>query len=102
MGAYLKCNCNVILKIKKKTDYEISEQMFNFINYSNYYDSYAYFILNQIVTHLCVCVYVCVCVCVYTHTYIHTGCPGGNVPDVRRMFLKLKHTDITQNTYIRS
>ena len=26
----------------------------------------------------------------------------GNVPDFGRMFLTIKHTDITQNTYIRS
>ena len=32
----------------------------------------------------------------------YTGCPGGNVPDFGRMFLTLKYTDITQNTYIRS
>jgi len=32
---------------------------------------------------------------------IYTGCPGGNVPDFGRMFLTLKYTDITQNTYIR-
>ena len=32
----------------------------------------------------------------------YTGCPGGNVPDFGRMFLKLKYTDITKNTYIRS
>ena len=32
----------------------------------------------------------------------HTGCPGENVPDFGRLFLKLKYTDITQNTYIRS
>ena len=40
----------------------------------------------------------------YSHIYIytHTGCPGGNVPDFGRMFLTLKYTDITQNTYIRS
>ena len=30
------------------------------------------------------------------------GCPGRNVPDFGRMFLKLKYTDLTQNTYIRS
>jgi len=29
-------------------------------------------------------------------------CPVGNVPDFGRMFLKLKYTNITQNTYIRS
>jgi len=34
--------------------------------------------------------------------YLHTGCPGGNVPDFGRMFLKLKYADITKNTYIRS
>jgi len=33
---------------------------------------------------------------------LYTGCPGGNVPDFGRMFLKLKYTDITQNTYSRS
>ena len=32
----------------------------------------------------------------------YTGCPGRNVPEFGRMFLKLKYTDITQNTYIRS
>ena len=32
----------------------------------------------------------------------YTGCPGGNVPHFGRMFLSLKYTDITQNTYIRS
>ena len=32
----------------------------------------------------------------------YTGCPGGNVPDFGRMFLKLQYTDITKNTYIRS
>ena len=32
----------------------------------------------------------------------HTECPGGNVSDFGRMFLTLKYTDITQNTYIRS
>ena len=32
----------------------------------------------------------------------HTECPRGNVPDFRRMFLKLKYTDITKNTYTRS
>ena len=34
--------------------------------------------------------------------HIYTGCPGRNVPNFGRMFLKLKYTDITQNTYIQS
>ena len=38
----------------------------------------------------------------YIYIYIYTGCPGRNVPDFGRMFLKLKYTDITQNTYIQS
>ena len=32
----------------------------------------------------------------------YTECPWRNVPDFGRMFLKLKYTDITQNTYIQS
>ena len=32
--------------------------------------------------------YVCVC--------IYTGCPGGNVPDFGRLFLKLKYANLTQ------
>ena len=36
------------------------------------------------------------------HTDTYTGCPGGNVSDFGRMFLTLKYTHITQNTYIRS
>jgi len=32
----------------------------------------------------------------------YTGCPGGKVPDFGRMFLQLKYTDITKNTYIQS
>ena len=39
---------------------------------------------------------------VKVYIYIYTGCPGGNVPAFGRMFLTLKYTDITQNTYIRS
>jgi len=32
--------------------------------------------------------------------YIYTGCPRRNVPDFGRVFLMLKYTDITQNTYV--
>ena len=41
-------------------------------------------------------------VCMYTHTHTYIECPGGNVPEFGRMFLKLKYTDITKNTYTRS
>ena len=36
------------------------------------------------------------CYCIYT------GCPRRNVPDIGIVFLVLKCTDITQNTYIQS
>jgi hypothetical protein len=39
-------------------------------------------------------------ICSVNHTY--TGCPRRNVPDFGRVFLMLKYTDITQNTYIHS
>ena len=42
---------------------------------------------------------VCVCVCI---RHVYTECPGRNVPDFGRMFLELKYTDLTKNTYIRS
>ena len=35
-----------------------------------------------------------------SHQY--TGCPRRNVPDFGRVFLMLKYTDITQNTYVQS
>jgi hypothetical protein len=34
--------------------------------------------------------------------YVYTGCPRTNVPDFGKVFLVLKYTDITQNTYIQS
>ena len=33
---------------------------------------------------------------------LYTGCPRRNVPHFGRVFLMLKYTDITQNTYIQS
>ena len=33
---------------------------------------------------------------------LYTGCPRRNVPDFGRVFLMLKYTNITQNTYIQS
>ena len=37
----------------------------------------------------------CMYIYIYIYIYIYTGCPGRNVPDFGRMFLKLKYTDIT-------
>ena len=39
----------------------------------------------------------------YNQSYrVYTGCPGGNVPDFGKMFLKIKYTDITKNTHIQN
>jgi hypothetical protein len=35
-------------------------------------------------------------------TTTYTGCPRRNVPDFGRVFLKLKYTDIPQNTNVQS
>ena len=37
-----------------------------------------------------------------TQKIVYTGCPRRNVPDFGRVFLMLKYTDITQNTYVQS
>jgi len=56
--------------------------------------------------HAYIYMYIMWCVCVFIYTYtreqIYTGCPGRNVPDFGIMFLKLKYTDLTKNTYIQS
>ena len=39
---------------------------------------------------------------IYIYIYIYTGYPRRNVPDFGRVFLMLKYTDITQNTYVQS
>jgi hypothetical protein len=36
------------------------------------------------------------------YIHIYTGYPRRNVPDFGRVFLILKYTDITQNTYVQS
>jgi len=55
---------------------------------------------------------VCMCICCTSRREVdrptslqeiqHTECPGGNVPDFGRIVLKLKYTDLTKNTHIRS
>jgi len=37
---------------------------------------------------------------IYIYIYIYIGCPRRNVPYFGRVFLMLKCTDITQNTYV--
>ena len=38
----------------------------------------------------------------HINTCIYIECPRRNVPDFVRVFLMLKYTDITQNTYVQS
>jgi len=64
--------------------------------------------------HTYICTYIYTHTYTHTHTYIYTyintyicthiytGCPRRNVPDFRRVFVMLKYTDITQNTYVQS
>ena len=56
---------------------------------------YIYRINKYIYIHVCVWSVVC-------QNLTYTGRPGRNVPDFGRMFLKLKYTGLTKNTYIRS
>jgi len=47
----------------------------------------------------------CKCCCRrvrHRQTPLYTGCPGRNGQNFGRVFLMLKYTDITQNTYIQS
>jgi hypothetical protein len=60
-------------------------------------------------SHLAVCtctIYIFVfhtsTIYMYMYIYIYTGCRRRNVPDFRRVFLMVKYTDITQNTYVQS
>ena len=56
-------------------------------------------------TKICTLLFSCEVLYKFTdviYTYIYTGCPRRNVPDFERVFLMLKYTDITQNTYVRS
>ena len=39
---------------------------------------------------------------IFSRLMAYTECPRRNVPDFGRVFLMLKYTDITQNTYIQS
>jgi len=41
-------------------------------------------------------------VLIFRRIQFYTGCPRRNVPDFERVFLMLKYTDITQNTYVQS
>ena len=53
----------------------------------------------------CFIVLVCDCLAYYLRLFClhqYTGCPRRNVQYFGRVFLMLKYTDITQNTYIQS
>ena len=39
---------------------------------------------------------------IYIYIYMYIGCPRRNGQNFGRVFLMLKYTDITQNTYVQS
>ena len=53
-------------------------------------------------THMNICMLTCTRTRTRAHTHTYTGCPRRNVSDFGRVFLMLKYTDITQNTYVQS
>ena len=59
---------------------------------------YIYIYINM---YVCVYIYIYVYInmyiyiYIYIYLYLYTGCPGRNVPDFGKMFLKLKYTDLT-------
>jgi hypothetical protein len=73
---------------------------------STYFRNVGYQLPNDKDINLIGAIPLCVCMCMYVYIYVythtHTGCPRRNVPDFGRVFLMLKHTDITQNTYVQS
>ena len=58
------------------------------------------YIYTYIHTYINIYIYIYIYQYIYEHAY--TGCPRRNVPDFGRVFLVLKYTDITPNTYIQS
>ena len=62
--------------------------------------------LGILLLHIYIYIYIYIHTHTHTHTHIHihmyTGCPRRNVPEFGRVFLMLKYTDITQNTYVQS
>jgi hypothetical protein len=74
---------------------------------------YIYIIYINIIYNLYIYKWVCLCVCMFQHNSGTPGanstklgthmtiyrCPRRNVSDFGRVFLRVKYTDITQNTY---
>jgi len=81
--------CVIYLVLK---DHHHVCRCFEISDVSNFYVLLQNCIIEECIFYIFHCV--CVCVCVYT------GCPRRNVPDFGRVFLMLKYTDITQDTYI--
>jgi len=63
--------------------------------------SYISYIISCIIHHHIVSYHI-IYIVSYIVSYIYTGWNRRNVPDFGRVFLMLKCTDITQNTYIQS
>jgi hypothetical protein len=67
---------------------------YHIISYHIIYHVISYHIISYIISFL---------ISYRTISYTtYTGCPRRNVPNFGRVFLMLKYTDITQNTYVQS
>ena len=50
----------------------------------------------------CIVLYIYIYIYIHRYIYIYTGCPRRKGQNFGRVFLMLKYTNITQNTYIQS
>ena len=81
---------------------ETSSSSGNFHGFTNIFNSIFYAILLQRIKLWFYRIQNIYTTHTHTQTHTYTGCPRRNVPDFGRVFLMLKYTDITQNTYIQS
>ena len=93
---YLSCKANSRVKLAKTGHGPHSSKMF------------VLFYVLFVFVSFCV-LFVCKCVLYYCHRVTtqlqlinisYIVCPRRNVPNFGRVFLMLKYTDITQNTYV--
>ena len=94
-------------------DYELRCRIFESLNHTNgskikmllntFKKKYIYiYIYVYIRIRVYIYMYVYIYVYIYIYIRMYTGCPRRNGQNFGRVFLMLKYTDITQNTYIQS
>ena len=70
-----------------------------FLGFQNVYNSERTWVQIRLMFRI---FFMCVCIYIYIYIYIYTGCPRRKGQNFGRVFLMLKYTDITQNTYFHS